>query len=203
MVSVVLAVLAALANACSSVLQRRVARVEPAAGTSGLQQMWDLARKPGWWAGIGSIVVGFLLQAGALATGPIALVQPVLVVELGFTLLLAAAVFHTSLHVREWTAIAGMTAGLALLLFSLQPSGGNHGGAPPIRWAAGIVLVVVVVGGFVGAGHRSSHDRRAAYFGVATGMGFGLTAALLSGITGNYAAHGVSAGCSSAGRPMC
>ncbi len=34
-------------------LQRRVARVEPVAGTSGLQQMWDLAHKAGWWAGIG------------------------------------------------------------------------------------------------------------------------------------------------------
>jgi len=82
--------------------------------------------------------VGFLLQAGALATGPIALVQPVLVVELGFTLLLAAAVVpHQSARAGEWAAIAGMTGGLALLLFALQPSGGNHGGTPAIRWAAG------------------------------------------------------------------
>ena len=56
----------------------------------------------------------------------------------------------------------------------------------------GIVVVLVIVGGFLRAGHRSRHDRRAAYFGVATGMGFGLTAALLSGVTGNYAARSIS-----------
>ncbi|HEX5346376.1 MAG TPA: hypothetical protein VFW64_04635 [Pseudonocardiaceae bacterium] len=32
----------------------------------------------------------------------IALVQPILVLELGFTLLLAGAVFHSRLHQREW-----------------------------------------------------------------------------------------------------
>jgi len=31
--------------------------------------MWDLAHKLGWWAGIAAIIVGFGLQAGALATG--------------------------------------------------------------------------------------------------------------------------------------
>jgi len=38
----------------------------------------------------------------------------------------------------------------------------------------------------------ASHDRRAAYLGVATGAGFGLTAALVAGVVGNYAAHNLS-----------
>jgi len=115
-----------LANTSSSVLQRKVAREQAEASSSGRAMMWDLAHKPGWWTGIDAIIVGFGLQAGALATGPLALVQPVLVVELAFTLLLAAAVFHTRVHRREWAAVVGITAGL----YSLQPSGGNHGGAP-------------------------------------------------------------------------
>jgi len=130
--------------------------------------------QPGWWAGIAAIIVGFGLQAGALATGPLALVQPVLVVKLAFTLLLAAAVFHTRVHRREWAAVVGMTGGLALLLYSLQPSGGNHGGAPTLRWVAGIVVVLLIVGVLFRAGADASHDRRAAYLGVATGAGFRL-----------------------------
>jgi drug/metabolite transporter (DMT)-like permease len=102
LLSVALATSAALANASSSVLQRKVAREQAEASSSGLAMLWALAHKPGWWAGIAAIIVGFGLQAGALATGPLALVQPVLVVELAFTLLLAAAVFHTRVHRREW-----------------------------------------------------------------------------------------------------
>jgi len=86
-------------------------------------------------------------------------VQPVLVVELAFTLLLAAAVFHTRVHRREWAVVVGITAGLALLLYSLQPSGGNHGGAPTLRWVAGIVVVLLIVGVVFRAGADASHDR--------------------------------------------
>jgi len=111
LLSVTLAMAAALANARSSVLQRKVAREQAEASSAGLAMMWDLAHKPGWWAGIATIIVGFGLQAGALATGPLALVQPVLVVEVAFTLLLAAAVFHTRVHRRLWAAVVGMTAG--------------------------------------------------------------------------------------------
>jgi len=174
------------------VLQRKVAREQAEPSSSGRAMMWDLAHKPGWWAGIAAIIVGFGLQAGALATGPLALVQPVLVVELAFTLLLAAAVFHTRVHRRQWAAVVGMTAGLALLLYSLQPSGGNHGGAPTLRWVAGIVVVLLIVGVLFRAGADASHDRRAAYLGVATGAGFWLTAALVAGVVGNYAAHNLS-----------
>ena len=81
--SVSLAVLAAWANAAASVLQRKADREEPDDRT-GLAMLWDLAHKPAWIAGIAAVIVGFLLQAGALATGPIALVQPILVLELGF-----------------------------------------------------------------------------------------------------------------------
>ncbi|MGI8576873.1 MAG: DMT family transporter [Nocardioidaceae bacterium] len=192
MLSVTLAVLAALANATSSVLQRKAARDEPEGETSGLRMMLNLARKPVWCAGIAAIAVGFLLQAGALATGAMSLVQPILVVELAFTLLLAAAIFHNNLHVREWAAIAGMTGGISLLLYSLQPSSGDRYGASAIWWAVGIVIILMLVATAISAGLRSSHDRRAAYFGIATGMGFGLTAALVSGITANNAAAGIS-----------
>ncbi|MGB9281529.1 MAG: DMT family transporter [Pseudonocardiaceae bacterium] len=186
--SVGLAVLASAANAAASVLQRKADRDEPDDRT-GLAMLWDLAHRPAWIAGISAIIVGFLLQAGALATGPIALVQPILVLELGFTLLLAGAVFHSRLHRREWTAVAGMSIGLALLLFSLQPSGGRPGAASLLAWALGTGGTFVIIGVLVGLAHRRQGAARAALLGVATGMGFGFTAALVSAITAAYGAH--------------
>ncbi len=186
--SVSLAVLAAWANAAASVLQRKADREEPDDRT-GLAMLWDLAHKPAWIAGIAAVVVGFLLQVGALATGPIALVQPILVLELGFTLLLAGAVFHSRLHHREWTAVLGMSIGLAVLLFALQPSGGRPGEASLLAWALGTGATLVIVGVLVGLARRRRNAARAALLGVATGMGFGFTAALVSAITATYAAH--------------
>ena len=187
-----LAVLAAMANAVASVLQRKADRTEPEGGAgSGVWLLWQLAHKPVWFAGIAAIIVGFVLQAGALATGLITLVQPILVLELGFTLLLAAAVFHRRLPAREWSAVGGMTLGLALLLFSLSPSGGDRRGASAALWAIAVVVALAMSALFVALGYRRRHARRAAYLGVATGMGFGLIASLVAGVTAAYAGGGL------------
>ena len=188
MLSIVLAVFDAMSNATASVLQRK-ATITQDEDASALRLILGLARTPAWVGGIGAMAVGFLLQAGALATGPISLVQPVLVVELSFTLLLAAAVFHRGLHRREWGAVAGMSIGLVVLLESLRPSGGDPYGAPLRSWVLGTAITLGIIIGLIVAGFRSHNSGRAAYLGVATGMGFGFTAALLSEVA---AAHRVA-----------
>lgn len=186
MLSVGLMVLAAAANATGSVLQRKAGRDEPDSESSSLRLIRDLAHRPVWFGGVAAIMVGFLLQAAALATGPIALVQPILVVALVFTLLLAAAVFRRPLHVREWGAVVGMTVGLALVLYALRPAGGDPHATPPLLWVIGSVATLVIVALFAAVGYRSLHTRRAAYLGLATGTGFGFTACLISAITAAY-----------------
>jgi hypothetical protein len=140
MLSIVLAVLAAIGNAVASVLQRRADAALPEDQSGGpIMMLWQLAHRRDWLGGIAAIIVGFLCQAAALATGPIALVQPILVLELAFALILAQVVFRSRLHLREWGAVIGMSAGLAVLLYALQPSGGDPAGAPPApgSWASG------------------------------------------------------------------
>jgi len=89
----VLAVLAACANALSSVLQRKANKRVPQSENMSLRQMRDLLRQPVWFGGIAAITAGFLLQASALGTGQLSVVEPVLVLELPFTLILASRVF--------------------------------------------------------------------------------------------------------------
>lgn len=184
--SVVLAVLAAAGNATASVLQRKATRREPESDSPSVSMVWDLVRQPVWWAGISAIVVGFALQAAALATGPILLIQPILVVELGFTLVLSSLVFHTRLHTREWGAVVGMSAGVAVLLVAFAPHGGDPLAAPVLAWVLGCGVTVLVVGALVVLGYRNRHARRAAYLGVSVGIWFGFTAALVAGMTAAF-----------------
>jgi len=175
-------------NATASVLQRKATTTQDE-NASALRLILGLARTPAWIGGIAAMAVGFLLQAGALATGPISLVQPILITELSFTLLLAAAVFHRNLHRREWGAVAGMSIGLVVLLEALRPSGGNSYGAPLALWLLGTAITLAIVVVLIVLGFRTHGASRAAYLGVATGAGFGFTAALLSEVG---AAHRVA-----------
>lgn len=192
--SVVLAIIAAVANAVASVLQRKAARREPDSEAFGIRLWWELVHQPVWVAGITAIIVGFLVQAGALATGPIALVQPILILEMPFTLILSGHVFGNRLRSRDWIAVAGMTVGIGLLLVALSPSGGNPHRAPALAWALGCLVTVIVVVVLVLLGRRAKDAAKAAYLGAATGVSFGFTAALLAGVTGAFSEGGPAGG---------
>jgi drug/metabolite transporter (DMT)-like permease len=190
--SVALAVFAAVGNAVASVLQRRADADQPEGEAGGLWLLWRLAHRPDWLGGIAALVVGFLLQAGALTTGPVALVQPILVLELPFTLLLAQAVFGFRLRPREWAAIVGMSAGLACFLYALQPGSGHPASVPLGGWAAGIATTIALSAACVVAGYRTSGPRRAVFLGLATGIGFALTAVLIAGIGSVHSGSGMA-----------
>ncbi len=185
-----LALLAAALNASASVLQRRAGREAPDRDAFSLRLLFDLLVRPVWLVGIGAVLLGFLVQATALALGDVAVVQPLLVAELPFTLLLAAVVFHTPIHRREWTAIGMMAVGLAAFILTLAPTGGGPAMAPLAAWLVGVGLALAVAGVLVVVGHRARGPRRAALLGIATGVGFGLTAVLVAGVGAAYR-HGL------------
>ncbi|HEX3590147.1 MAG TPA: DMT family transporter [Pseudonocardiaceae bacterium] len=181
-VSVVLAVGASVANAVASVLQRKAARNEPESEAFELRLLWHLVRQRAWLGGVIAMVSGFVLQAGALGTGPVALVQPILILELAFTLVLSGFVFRTGLRGTEWLAVAGMSVGVALLLSALRPTGGRPGVASGATWALATGVTVCVIAVLVLIGRRKRDAGRAAYLGVATGVSFGFTAVLIAAI---------------------
>ncbi len=187
MISYLLAVLAAAANASSSVLQRKADRDEPDEVSLHLRLILDLLHRPVWFAGILSVIVGFVCQAGALSRSPLAVIEPILVLELPFTLALGAIVFHRRIRGRDWVAGAAMTGGLALLIVSLSPRGGSAAQVTGIEWVLGIAVSVAVIAGLVGRGRRHRGQGRAAYFGAATGAAFGLTAALMTAMSEVFA----------------
>jgi drug/metabolite transporter (DMT)-like permease len=184
--AILLAVAASFCTATASVAQRQGARSVPETGGFGVGLMLRLARRPVWLLGIASMIAGFLFQLTALRYGALALVQPILALELllVFGFMAVAGRRRVRIKRRDWAAAAAMSAGIAVFLRLASPSGGRlH--APGTSWllAALITLgvVLVAVSAAFGLGRRpgASSTRRAALLGSATGIAWGFVAAVI------------------------
>lgn len=181
-------IVAALLNASASVLQRRATKDEPESASFSFGMVLDLVRRPAWILGILAMISGFLLHGVSISLSQIALVQPLLVAELPFTLILASWAFRSRIPRRDWLAIGMQSAGLAAFVGCLAPTGGD----PRVSiatWTLGIGATAAGVIALVVLGYRDRHEHRAALLGVATGATFGLNSALIAGV-GAVVSHG-------------
>ncbi|MDR7299837.1 DMT family transporter [Haloactinomyces albus] len=188
MVGIVLMIVAALLNAAASVLQRRATKDEPDSAAFSVGMVLDLVRRPAWILGILAMLSGFLLHGISISLSQLALVQPLLVAELPFTLILASWAFRMPIPRRDWLAIGMQSAGLAAFVGCLAPSGGDPR-VPAATWALGIGATVIAVITLVVLGYHGRHEHRAALLGIATGATFGLNSSLIAGI-GAAVSHG-------------
>lgn len=182
MLGLALMLVAASLQGASSVLQRYASRDEPDSAGFSLRMFLDLARRPAWVFGILAMLSGFVLHAVSISLAPIALVQPLLVAELPFTLLLASWAFRMRIPRRDWLAIGLQSVGLAAFVACLSPSGGDPAAVTVATWVLAIAATTAGVGLLVLLGYRARHEHRAAWLGVATGATFGLNSSLIAGI---------------------
>ncbi|MEU6432116.1 DMT family transporter [Microbispora sp. NPDC046973] len=178
MIAVVLALLAAAANAVASVLQRRAARSAPADEAFRPGLIWDLVQQPAWLGGIAALIAGFLLQAAALTSGGLALVQPLLVAELPITMLVAGWMFRVRVTAQTWLAVGALTAGLAGFLAAASPTPGSR--LPGLlTWVISAGVTAGLLACCVAFAVASGGAARAVLLGVAAGLGFAYTAVLM------------------------
>ncbi|WP_320782718.1 DMT family transporter, partial [Streptomyces sp. CRN 30] len=151
--TVVLALFAALSNAAASVLQRRAAARDAEEAEPGRPVRWllRLLRDPYWLGGAALLAVTTVLQAAALAVGSLALVQPLMASELLFTLVVGSVVFHHRPDRATWLAFGALAVGLALFLGAASPSEGQDT-ATAGRWAVAGPVVLCVVAVLAAAG---------------------------------------------------
>ena len=144
--AILLAVAASLCTATASVCQRIGARSSESAGFD-VWLVLRLARRPVWLLGLASMILGFVFQLTALQYGALALVQPILALELLFVFgyLAVAGSRRVKVRRRDWLAAAAMSAGNRLV-----PPPGIAVGRAAAR--AGLLL----------AAGRPGHDRRRA-----------------------------------------
>jgi drug/metabolite transporter (DMT)-like permease len=177
-IAVVLAVLAAASNALASVLQRTAARTAPPDRAFRLGLIVYLIRRPAWLGGIGALIGGFLFQAAALSFGGLSLVQPILVVELPFTMMFIGSFMRVRVDQRSWLAVGVLTTGLATLLLAAGPSEG-HRVPSRMDWAVATLVTLGLLAGLLTAALVMTGAARAVILGLSAGLGFSFTAALM------------------------
>jgi hypothetical protein len=138
------------------VLQRKADRDDPAELKMSPRLILELLHRRARLGGIGAIVVGFLLQAAALDKGQLLLVEPLLVLQLPLTLLLAGRVSHRDLHRRAWIELAAVSVGLTALVYCLHPRGGDRSGVSGLHRVLGIEVALGVVAVLMALG-RGAH----------------------------------------------
>ncbi|MFI6333448.1 DMT family transporter [Streptomyces sp. NPDC050535] len=189
--AVLFAVLGAASNAAGTAFQRKAASTVARGG--GLRLILELARRPAWLIGIAGVVAAAVFQALALVNGPLALVQPLFILELPLALLIAIPLLHRRLPGAGWWAVAGVVVGLALVLGAAAPSGARDQ-APMVRWIPALVLCLGAIGVLVVVARPGRPPLfRAAVLGSASAIGNALTAALLKSATGTLADDGFAA----------
>jgi drug/metabolite transporter (DMT)-like permease len=113
----------------------------------------------------------------ALDRGRVAIVQPLLVTTVVFALPLGYFLTHQHVGMREVVGSGVIVAGLALFTVFGDPAGGKDN-APGAQWLIVIVILSIVVAILLPFGKRGDAGQKAAVYGTASGIMFGLAAAL-------------------------
>src|SRR5689334_15598467 len=195
---VLLALAASLCTATASVCQRAGARCTGlVAGGFDARLIIRLARQPTWLLGIAAMIGGFVFQLTALHFGELGLVQPILAAELLFVFGYLAVAGSRQPNLRDWLAVAGMSAGIGVFLRLAAPSGGRlH--APGSSWllagliTGGVVLAALAVAYGLRGRRGASRSRRAAVLGSATGISWGFMAAVIKELS-SHLSDGIEA----------
>lgn len=189
--AVVFALAAAMCNALATVLERLGVQSAPRDAEMRWKLMAHVLKRPVWFVGLFAMVGAFAFQVAALSRGTLTLVQPVLVTELLFLVVLLRVWFGKPLGWREAVGVTLTVAGLATFLAVTDQGGGNV--VPSLTgWflmlvaATGFIVLAVVLARF------GSRAWRSACYGSAAAVSFAVTAAFIKSTTTIVQSEGLS-----------
>jgi hypothetical protein len=180
---------AALTLGISSVAdQRSTKRVQTRPALSP-RILADLVRQPLWLTAVAANIAGFALQVVALDFGSIALVQPILVCDLVFAVLIARVLNRRTDKprppaARVFTGIAATTLGVAGFLAIGQPSAGRAQVGPGVVPPLVIALMLAATGCF--AILTRNHDLKPLALALACGVSYGVAAFAVKLVTEEF-----------------
>lgn len=191
-VAVVLALFAALCNALSTIFQRMGVETAPPEASLRWQLIRHIVRRPVWFLGFSTMVGAFLFQAAALDRGALTVVQPLLVTELVFLVVILRVWFGRTLGWREAVGTISLVAGLGTFLAASDQGGGNA--IPTLQqWVIVILACLVAVVTSVLLTRVGSRPWRSAWFGAAAAICFALCAAFIKSTMTLLHQHGIAA----------
>jgi drug/metabolite transporter (DMT)-like permease len=167
--SVVLAIGAAVMFAVSTVAQQRAAAESSDADARQGRFVGQLLRNPRWLGSIGINALAFVLQAAALGTGSVLVVAPILAASLVFALPLGAALDRRRLPRRAVIAAVVLVGALVVFVVLANPTAGaQHGSAR--GWLIATVGAALVVVPCIVIANRRSGATRASLLAVPVGV---------------------------------
>lgn len=184
------ALLAALGNALNVTTQHAASIASPK-NTTGWRLVVYLFRNPLWLFGWIALAGAFIFQALALNAGQMSVVQPLLVTELVFALVLRRTWLRQPIRAVTWWAAAVTCASLAIFLATAEPQGG-HPYPDSHVWVAACAVVVGGAAALTLLGTRGPPARRAALLGTATAAMWALVATFIKTVTQTLSQFGLA-----------
>src|SRR5512133_1567817 len=172
-----LALMAAFLFAVAATLQQKGALKLDGVSLTSPMSLVRLVGQRMWLFGTAALLVGYVLQAGALDRGRLAVIQPLLVTTIVFALPLGWWLTNQRIGRREVGGAAVIVIGLAAFVIYGDPAGGKDN-APNDEWAIAIVVLATLCAVLLVVGRNGTPTTTAAVYGTVAGILFGLSAAL-------------------------
>jgi drug/metabolite transporter (DMT)-like permease len=185
----VFALAAALSNSFN-VVSQHVASTSSPPEVKGFALVIYVVRQPLWLLGGVALVAAFVLQALALYKGRLSVVQPLLVTELVFTLVLRRLWLRGVVPGGAWIAASVTCLGLAVFLLMSEPHGG-HPRPTAGAWVSAIAAMASLTVICVVLASRGSPLRRAGFYAAASGIVWATMATFIKSTTEDFSAHGL------------
>lgn len=174
----------------SIVIQHQVAQAQADDEGASAAGLLRLVKHPTFLLAIGGDFIGFLLQLVALSTGPVVLIQPLVVLMLPVSLLVSFLMGGHRPRLGDYLGVLAILGGLAVFLLMVGHPG--HENVPHARYLAGTIGLILVAGAIVAASvtGRNKTIRGAVYGGVA-GAFFGTLAVMVDAASEQLSRRGV------------
>jgi len=185
LIAVPAAVLGAAGFGLASAAQQRATKEVEVAPTLSPRLLVELFARPMWLIGLVATILALVMQLVALAFGPIAVVQPLLVTGVAFAAGFSALMAR---HRPDPFILLGAllcAAGLSTFLLLARPV--SVGADEHIDIAGGLPLAIALVALVAGCLVYSAlvtHPSRVLALALATGVLYGVTAGLMKVVTG-------------------
>jgi drug/metabolite transporter (DMT)-like permease len=189
--TVAFALAAALSSAVNLMTQHS-ASVGAPEREKGWRLVAYLFRQPPWLLGWIAAAAAFTFQAVALHHGQLSVVQPILVTELVFVLVLRRLWIRQDVARAAWAAALVVCGALAGFLAAAEPTGG-HSSPETAQWVSALLVFGGAIALLAALGTRGSPTRRAALLAAAAGLAWALTATFVKTATQTLATSGVTA----------
>lgn len=185
------AILAAMLNASSSVIQRWATAKPEADKLFGRSFAYKMLKSKLFLIGFTLQVTAFISQAIALKNGPLIIVEPLLTCDLIFLLVIIHWRLDIRMRLRDWIAAIMIMGGLTGLFAATNPQEGhlNYQAEPWIilvSIAAPVIIALAVV-----IRHLKSPQGRASLAALAAAAAFALNAAFTKLSLNLLTKHGV------------